>query len=167
MEWLERQPKVTCQGFRRMWITYSCQLGYDRTTANTKRPLQIATSPKPNPGQCHRRAMVSRDVPLDSGWIKIRCIGSCPIVINKVLKDSLAQILMYILVQTLAESFVWMLNKILLDRRVTYKTWFYQNFPSSFLFRIQYIEAKLQYIASQLPKFGYQLQYIATPLGKN
>ena len=28
--------------------------------------------------------MVSKDIPFDFGWIKIRCSGRCPIVINKV-----------------------------------------------------------------------------------
>ena len=73
--------KVNCRGFRRMWITYSCQLGFDRTTANTNRPAAQIVSQK----HCqNNRRMVSKDIPLDSGWIRIRCSGNCPIVINKV-----------------------------------------------------------------------------------
>ena len=73
--------KVNCRGFRRMWITYSCQLGFDRSTANTNRPAAQIVSQK----HCqNNRRMVSKDIPLDSGWIRIRCSGNCPIVINKV-----------------------------------------------------------------------------------
>jgi len=69
---------VNCDGFRRLWITYSCQIGVDLTTVNTKRPT-------PPPPRCpnNNRKMVSRDIPLDGGWINIHCAGNCPIVINK------------------------------------------------------------------------------------
>jgi len=71
---------VHCRGWRRMWITYSCQIGHDQTTINIK-----PQKPRPQVAQhCqNNRKMVSRDIYLDSGWIKIHCTGNCPIVINK------------------------------------------------------------------------------------
>ena len=33
--------------------------------------------------------MVNKDIPFDYGWIKIRCAGRCPIVINKVFEQYL------------------------------------------------------------------------------
>ena len=68
-----------------MWVTYSCQDGHDRTTANTNPPQNIAHKPVPQHCQNNRK-MVSKDIYLDSGWIKIHCTGNCPIVINKVKK---------------------------------------------------------------------------------
>ena len=70
-----------------MWITYSCLPGLDRTTY--KAPPQ--RQPRPQLTQhCRQgdRKMVSKDIPLDSGWMDIHCTGGCPIVINKVIEIS-------------------------------------------------------------------------------
>ena len=67
-----------------MWITYSCLPGLDRTTY--KAPPQRLPRPQLTQ-QCRQgdRKMVSKDIPLDSGWMEIHCTGGCPIVINKVI----------------------------------------------------------------------------------
>ena len=69
-----------------MWITYSCLPGLDRTTYEAP-PQRL---PRPQLTQhCRQvdRKMVSKDIPLDSGWMEIHCTGGCPIVINKVINN--------------------------------------------------------------------------------
>ena len=59
----ETTIKVHCGGFRRLWLTYSCKFGHDRTTFNINRPQII----NPVPQHCrHSRHMVSRDIYPDS-----------------------------------------------------------------------------------------------------
>ena len=65
----------------------------------------------------NQRKMVSRDIPLDSGWIKIRCTGSCPIEIHKVqmLMEMLMQMSIESLLQILIESLLQILIESLLQ----------------------------------------------------
>ena len=72
-------PPITCNGWRRMWITYSCDVGgRDDTTVHVP----------PEPRQCKPGKMLGRDIPLDGGWIFIRC-STC-ITIHKVMAGCVA-----------------------------------------------------------------------------
>ena len=58
---------VHCQGWRRMWITWSCDGGTDKTTAVIpSRSPTTKCSAKPG-------KMKSKDIPLDGGSINILC----------------------------------------------------------------------------------------------
>jgi len=104
---------VNCNGWRRMWITWSCNSGRDRTTHHipprpTCRPGCKGGSVckrvgRKNVCSCNRGLsytgqgcakceaaprggeMISRDIPLDGGWININCgTGGC-ITLHKVM----------------------------------------------------------------------------------
>ena len=65
---------IYCNGWRRMWITYSCDGGMDMTTKliPARGPNNI-TPPSISTCSTRRGAHKSFDIPLDGGNIKIRC----------------------------------------------------------------------------------------------
>ena len=65
---------VKCTGWKRMWITYSCDGGTDKTTKET--PKQATTTPRPPTCPSKHGEMRSHDIPLQRGWINIRCVAA-------------------------------------------------------------------------------------------
>ena len=67
---------VKCGGWKRMWITYSCDGGTDKTTKKipTRPTLATTTPARPICPRSHG-PMASRDIPLNGGSIDIQCVA--------------------------------------------------------------------------------------------